>query len=690
MELTQEWAQKIQQGLDFLQSGKTAQARSVFQQTVETYGETAEACHFIGLSYLTESDFQAACRWIQKSLSYSDRDIDAWSNLSIAQIRSNQSDKALDSANIALKLDDKFLPALNHKSLALIALHRLKEAYETLQKALAIDPDFASALSSLGQLYLKQNRFIEAQQSYQKAVDCNPNDLNSIIGLARALEGDSKENESINLLERTMESSANLDVARYLNQLYIKQGQYLLARQLAAAILREVPDDIATLVSLGICQKNLDEDFETTFQKVIALDKSNHTAYYNWALGLQQRQQFSQAIDLYLKVLEINPNHWDALHNLAICYRLNNNLEKAKETHRHLTKMNPNNTTQWYHLMNSLTEIDSADIQRLKEVEAQLKVDACLSFALARVHQQEEDYERSAAYLIQGNSIHWQSVSKNSLQQEFERIGLAFQCLQNFKDLPESKQTICPYKAVFLVGLPHSGTNLLEAVLGRHSQVKAGGVLTFFDEALNGLSKEESESAEVFNLVREIYFGKIQRKLAPKTDFFTDSMPLNFLNVALILKSIPEARVVVLRKDPRDLALSLYETYFQSGSNYTFHEETLSRYLLECSILLNEFQLAFPNQLLTVFDQELKDSFENSVRKVQKFCGLREEKGCFEFDVEIIREKKLRYLQSGNVVYQTSFKDYLNYEQFLPLFQREELKQAVDNYQSLFNGIQKL
>jgi|GEM_PF-1380409 len=690
MELTQEWAQKIQQGLDFLQSGKVVQARSVFQETIEIFGETAEACHFIGLIYLTESDFQRACSWIQRSLTYSDRDVDAWSNLSIAQLRSNQSDKALESANIALKLNDKFLPALNHKALALIGLHRFEEAHKALNRAISIDSDFGSAHSSLGELFLKQNNFSDSQKSFKKSLECNPKDLVSTIGLARALESDSRETEAITLLEKAIESSVNLDLARYLNQLYIKQGSYLLARQLAVAILKEVPEDIATLVNLGICQKNLNEDFAPTFQKALSLDQSNHTVLFNWALGYQEQEQYSQAIKLYQKVLGVNPHHWDALHNLAICYRLNNDLEKAIETHRQLITIFPKNTVHWYHLIDSQTTIDSTDIQSFKERVSDLEADAYLSLALAKVHRQEGDFKSSAHCLIQGNDIRWQSVSRSSLQQEFERIGLAFQCLQNFQNLPDITLSDCPQKPIFLVGLPKSGTELLETVLTCHSQLETAGTVPFFDEALNGLSKEESESPEVFDLVRAIYQRKIRDRIKSSSKFIIDSMPLNFLNTALILKAIPEARIIIMRKDPRDLALALYETYFQSGFSYSFHEETLSRYLLECNLLLNEFQIEFQKQILTVFDDEIEEKFENSVRRIVKFCNVREEKGCFDFELQRSCENRMNYLQSGKIAYQNSTREYLNYEQLLPLFQREELKQALDAYQSIRNGIRKL
>jgi tetratricopeptide (TPR) repeat protein len=193
---------------------------------------------------------------------------------------------------------------------------------------------------------------------------------------------------------------------------------------------------------------------------------------------------------------------------------------------------------------------------------------------------------------------------------------------------------------IFIVGMPRSGTSLVEQILASHSRVHGAGELSTFADVCSNVS--QTEDGELVELRHGVwgpadlhglgaaYVARI-RELMPDAVHITDKMPGNFMNLGLIHSTLPSAKIVHVRRNPLDNCWSLFKILFETGQRYSYDLEELALYYLGYRALMRHWQRALPGRILELDYEDLVADQSGETERLLGFCGLELEAGCLDF-----------------------------------------------------------
>jgi hypothetical protein len=262
-------------------------------------------------------------------------------------------------------------------------------------------------------------------------------------------------------------------------------------------------------------------------------------------------------------------------------------------------------------------------------------------FALAKAYEDRGDFDRAWEYYRSGNTKQRATVPYDPVQTEVtnDRLIEVFSA-EFLRSLPGVGEA--DYSPIFIVGLPRSGSTLLEQILASHSHVEGTSELPYLGRVTHWLSRNRKEGVNYPEAVRELRpqdfaqlgrdylgFAKIHRRSgAPR---FIDKMPNNFPNIGLLSMILPNARIIDARRHPLDACLSCYRQLFAKGQAFTYDLTEIGEYYLQYQRMMDHWADVLPGRVLTVQYEEVVTDFEAQVRRLLSFCGLNFEEACLRF-----------------------------------------------------------
>lgn len=478
----------------------------------------------------------------------------------------------------------------------------LREAHQHCLAILKLDATFADAWFLCG-VIAAHNGLVE------KSVDI----LVRAVGLAEAAGRDNPEYRA--------------ELGRQL----LAGSQFARAAAQADAALALNPVSPAVLNTLGTLLSQLGEHDKALdcFRRAVAAVENNGTSqpdawlaglYFNMGASLQFAGHFEDAEHAYEKAIALQPAnfraHW-ALSSLHEQTPLANHLERLQ-----------------------------ALLDKVQHPRDQLH----LGHAIAKELEDLGDYESSLKYLTWAKEATRQALKKDSDGKHCDNTGQDLALMENIRrvfDRPVLEATCDnrdPARPIFIVGMPRTGTTLVEQILGAHSRVAAGGELPHFPAAVRelsgtdavlGLTADSLETALAID-PRELgrHYMEHVRTRVGASQRFTDKLPLNFLFLGLIRRALPNATFICLRRDPMDTCLSNYRQMFASNfAHYHYNLDLLDcgRYYLGFDALMAHWRAAMPNSMLEVQYEQLVADPERQVCAILDFCDLPWEAQCLEF-----------------------------------------------------------
>ncbi len=262
-----------------------------------------------------------------------------------------------------------------------------------------------------------------------------------------------------------------------------------------------------------------------------------------------------------------------------------------------------------------------------------------LHFALGKAFADICDPQRSFWHLLQGNALKRRQVTydETSAFERFARIRATFtsQLMWDKQGLGDPSSA-----PIFIIGMPRSGTTLVEQILASHPKVFGAGELHDLGQLAkrlsgpNGACFPEAVAAMSFDRLRELGESYVQavRRLAPEAERITDKMPYNFNYAGLIRLALPNARIIHTRRDLRDTALSCFSLLFPKGQEYAYDLGELGRYCRSCAELMDHWCEVLPETtMLQVQYEEIVDDLEGQARRIVAHCGLEWDPACLAF-----------------------------------------------------------
>ncbi len=420
-----------------------------------------------------------------------------------------------------------------------------------------------------------------------------------------------------------------------------EQGHHATAEGLLHEAISMSPDSAAYYCDLALPLRSQEKYQEAlaALDQALTIDPAMAAALSIRASLLAFLGRGDAAADTLEKLCGLRPEDPDAWLRLALARRNLGDLSAARTSIEKALTLRPDFPAAYWILSSLVTATEASNhIPQMESLlhsctDSHAQVELC--FALAKEHEDLAQYERAFEYLARGNAQRRAQLDYDLEQdrQLFARIRASFQ-----KEKPQDAEDV-DGGPIFVVGLPRTGSTLLERILTGHSDVSSAGELQIM-ERLVGF--EERDRAQPFpdfvagltnsdlKRIGHSYIDKSQA-FRGETKYFVDKMPLNFLYVGLILQALPAARIINMRRDPVDTCFSCYKQLFGAHYRFSYDLQELAAYYKLYDELMLHWQALAPGRIMDVHYEMLVRETEEEARRVFSFCDLPWEAACLEF-----------------------------------------------------------
>ncbi len=563
----------------------------------------------------------------------------AWKALGVAlRMQGKDALHALERAAELLPADAEAQGSLGN---AMRHAGRLVEAVAKYRQAILNDPSYVEARHNLGNALLALGRFDEAAASYRAVLEINPNiaEAHSNLGNALLAQGRPEEAAASYRLALTL----NPELAPAHSNLGDALRELGCSEQAAASCRRALaidPNNAQAHNSLGnaLLDQGRLADAATCYARALTLEPRFAKACVNFAIALRLLGSNSEADAMCRKALEIDPTAAPALALLAELQADRGLFPEAETLFRRAAEIDPAMPEAWAGIahLRKMTLGDApwlAQALRIAAGASKPREEAYLRYAIGKYCDDVGDYTGAFAQYRRANDLtkaYAPSYDRQRMTQAVDRIIRS--CDPQWARRPRSLALRTP-RPVFIVGMPRSGTTLAEQILASHPSAFGAGELSFWTDADAAFENAApGEDAERMAVTLGANYLRLLGELSADALRVVDKMPANFMFLGLIHDALPHARIIHLRRSPRDTCLSVYFQHFKTNLSYANDLEDLAAYYLEYLRLMDHWRSVLPaNILLDVPYEGLVADQENWSRRMIEFIGLPWDAACLEF-----------------------------------------------------------
>jgi tetratricopeptide (TPR) repeat protein len=522
---------------------------------------------------------------------------------------------------------------------------RFDAVMERCRQVLLLAPDNTVAWYNLGVAAQMLGRVPEAEQAYRELLARQPESASALNNLAALLLDRGVYGEALPLLERVVQAS---------------------------------PGNAVAWFRLGQCQAGTarTEAALASYRKALSVRPDFPECSYALALQLGARGDYDEAQAMLRQLLARNPDSPDLVAALAGLYEFRGDRAAAMECLEPALQgehASPKLATVYAHCAQTDAEREQA-LQLLDRIlergdwpEPDQR-DAC--YAGAALHDRLGHYARAMAMYHRANRLEHAAIDLPAIEREFARIRAGF---------PVRRADSRPYAGnpsglpVFVVGMPRSGTTLIEQVLASHSEVAGAGELDDIGRMAARLGRLgpgpyprclQQATAGTLDELAAGYLGHLEG-IGAGARRVVDKMPHNFLALGLIDLLFPGARVIHCTRDPRDTCLSIYFRHFTANHPYAADLHALGRYYREYASLMRFWKSILRIPMREVAYEDMVEHPEQAVRGLLQFCGLAWEDRCLRHHENPRVVTTPTYQDIRKPLYRTSLARWRHYRDWL-------------------------
>ena len=650
--------------------------------------------------------------------------------LEVGRIRELSKDGRHSEALVAAELLAVAAPQ-NRDLLYLIAtnqrcLNRIHAALETLRRMEQLHPRFSLLYQERGYCYTALRDAPRAIEAFLRGVDINPALAKSWSMLERLFRMTGDARNAAAAAER-ISSLKNLPPEVVRAGSLFSDGDLSAAENILRAYLRTSSDDVEALRLLARIQHQRDvlDEAESLLEAALEVKPNYVAARLDYVRVLIDRQkylrareetdtllrlepgnraylslyaaacvglgEYERAIALYRELLAASPASADLHVSLGHSLKAVGRKKEATESYQMAAATRPSFGDAWWSLANLKTyRFSQNEIVQMRAEEAAPGTDPVdryhLCFALGKALEDRNEFAESWQFYERGNALkraesrYHPDITETNTRKQVEVCTAQFFAALVGVGVPS-------LDPIFIVGLPRSGSTLIEQILASHSLVEGTHELSDIQRIvveIRGLEDNRYPAVlaelapEEFRRLGERYITDTRAYRQGKP-FFIDKMPNNFCHIGLIHLMLPNAKIIDVRRDPMACCVSNLRQLFAKGQEFTYSIEDIARYYRTYLELMRHWDAVLPGRILRVWYEDVVEDLEGNVRRILEFCGLEFEPACVEF---YKTERSVSTASSEQVrrpIFRGGLFQWRNYEPWLgPL--KDKLDDALIRY----------
>ena len=642
-------------GLIRIQQGRPDEAVGLIGQAVKLDPNSAEIRNDLGLALAGLCRFEAAAVQYESALAIKPDLVAPRGNLANALLALKRPAEAVVQLRQALAARPDSAQLHNNLGNALGAMNCHEDAIEHYRKALAIRPDFAEAhnslgiaLAALGRLGQAIAHYEQAIALYEQAVGRNPDHVEALRNLGKVLLQRKRPQLALPHLTRVLTLRPDADAHNDLANALVMLDRHGEAIEHYEQALAKNPGFAPAHSNLGNALATIGRHEEAIAQlrKALAIAPDYPEALSNLGSTFLSLHRVEEAIPCFEHALALRPDMPQAHNGLGGALQTLGRLDESRQAIERAVALAPGNAA-YYHALGAVKRF-TRDDPHLLAMEAMARDKGplgpsdriALNFALGKAYADLGEHQQAFRHYVEGNAQHRLRVAydESLTLAGFDRLKEVFTA-----DFIRSRQGGGePSEApVFIVGMPRSGTTLVEQILASHPQVFGAGELQDMGRLAGSLRRRDGLAAfpevvpamtgEQLRELGERYLRDV-RKLAPARARITDKMPGNFYFSGLIRLTLPNARIIHVRRDPVDNCLSLFTHLFVGELTWTDDLGEIGRYYRAYASLMEHWRSVLPHgTLLEVQYEDLVADLEPQARRLIAHCGLDWDDRCLAF-----------------------------------------------------------
>ena len=584
-----------------------------------------------------------------------------------------------------------------------IKINKAEEALEIIKKLIQLDPNKKEHQEKLIKVY----QFLNNEQAYQSAlIDLHKNFPS--IETARLISNihieNDREEESDQVIQTFFESDKTYGDL-YKGIRHAKAGRLKLAEESYKKVLKKEKNNIDALRLLGLLAfKTKDYEIaERLFLKVLKLDPSFSLAWDNLAKLYRIQNKLLKSIPAFENLIKLDPSNFEALVSLGTIYIKLSKYHEGIKLYEESLKIKPENPRVYLSLGHALKTIGERkkseaayqntikyfpssgeaywSLANLKTYEFSDKEIANMElslkrnmhqneliqmhFALGKAYESNKQFNKSFKHYKEGN---WQQRKQISYNAEDYKISIdeIINFFENNNNILDLKAEAGSDEPIFILGLPRSGSTLIEQILASHSLIEGTQELPNIMAISRDIKLIDQKNGYPDNLLKlnQSSFDELGKKYIDETKwarsskpFFIDKMPNNFFHIGLIKLILPKAKIIDARRNPMDACFSCFKQYFAKGQHFTYDLDDIARYYKDYVRLMDFWNKLFPDEIFTIQYEQIIENPNDRISDLLEFCNVKFEDNCLNFH----KSKRAVKTASSEQVRQPMYKTGINY-----------------------------
>jgi tetratricopeptide (TPR) repeat protein len=534
-----------------------------------------------------------------------------------------------------------------NRGVALVSVGRFADAEAAYASAIAIKPELPEAYNNLGELLRNLGRYDEAAQALARAVALNPHYAEAFGNLGNTLKDQGRPRDAETVYR------AAVALAPHTAQAHNNLGAILFdlerldeAEQALRHALTLAPDLSEAHLNLGNVLKELGRFGEAEIACRRASELNPQTAEAHCSLGnvLVKLDRFEEAEAAYRCALALEPGLAEAHHNLGVTLKFLGRLAEAREAVDRAIALAPRKAVHFLSLgeLKSFADDDPA-IAAMEDLlvdtaRLPVKEQINLHFALAKAYDDVGRRDDGFRQLLAGNTLKRRNAAYDEAAAltEIARTAEVFSP-ELIRKFPGGEPSAVP---IFVIGMPRSGSTLIEQILSSHPQVSGVGELPLLADAAAEIGKSRGSSLP--DVMADLSGDELRqfgaRYVAEITAFAPDAARIvnktlsNFIHAGLIHLALPRARIIHAVRDPVATCMSCFSKLFAAGQFYCYDLAELGRYYRHYRALMEHWHRVLPpGRILDMRYEDVVADLEGQARRMIAYCGLDWDERCLAF-----------------------------------------------------------